>query len=324
MSNTTESIRGVPNPEINQDSSFFPVALITGGAKGIGRETAKLFFSQGYRVAVCGRDQEALDRFVEHHNLDTERTQGTSNTNEAQVASMSKATQGNSATNAASVTNHSQQVLALQADITKVTDCQRVVGQVVAHFGRLDVLVNNAGMAMRGSFKDTDLQVYQTLLNINFLGALTMTQVALPFLESTKGSVVFVSTLAGLFGLPGVGAYSASKMPLTALAQTMQIEFGTTIHTGILYVSFTENDPGKKVYQADGSLAELHRSKNSSTQKDVAQAIFTMVRSRKKRKIMTFLGSGADWFFRWFPNLAVFFISWFGKSSSMGGITGKK
>lgn len=292
MSNTTESQHLGIHGSTEYTGSQSPVALITGGAKGIGRETAKLFLTQGYRVAVCGRDQEALNRFYEQYQSDHKEL---------------KAAQG---------------VLVLLADITKPADCQRVVNQVVGQFGRIDVLVNNAGMAMRGTFQDTDFQVYRTLLDINFLGALTMTQLALPHLVSSKGSVIFVSTLAGLFGLPGVGAYSASKMPLTALAQGMQIELSSNIHTGILYVSFTENDPGKLVYQADGSLAELHRSKNVSTQEDVAQAIVAMVRFRKKRKIMSPMGNLADWFFRWFPNLTVFLISRFGKQSSMGGTTG--
>ncbi|NCN04826.1 MAG: SDR family NAD(P)-dependent oxidoreductase [Spirochaetales bacterium] len=264
-------------------SNSGPVVLITGGGKGIGRETALEFLRKGYKVTICGRDSEALEK-----------------------AKLRFTTEG-------------FETLAVAGDVTIIEDCRRIVDQTIQNFGRLDCLVNNAGMAMRGSFAETTEKVYRDLIAINYLGAVYMTKVALPALLQTGGSVVFISSLAGFFGLPQVSGYSASKMALTALAQSLQGEFRHRLHVGILYVSFTENDQNKTVYRADGSLGSLVRGKNSSTQSQVAKAVYTMVRFHRRRKVIGVLGFFADGAFRYFPGLVGFVLRTFGKNSTVGG-----
>ena len=123
------------------------VVFITGGNRGIGRATAIRFASLGAKVVICGRNQVDLI-----------------NTHQTIVANGGNA-------------------LALVGDITQISDCQRMIQETIAHYHRLDVLVNNAGMSMRGRFQQTDLTVFHQIMAINFSGAVNMTHFALPHLQ---------------------------------------------------------------------------------------------------------------------------------------------
>ncbi len=263
--------------------------LITGGGKGIGRETARLFAEAGCNLVISGRDREALEATA--HKL---RTGG-------------------------SVAAEGPAVLVVQADVTKVEDCRHLVEAAVERFGRLDVLINNAGMSMRGNFADTTLELFDKVVDINFTGAVHMTKHALPFLRQVNGSVLFVSSLSGLKGLPGIAPYGAAKMALTGFAESLYAELYREIHVGVVYVSFTENDPGKQMYAADGSSIPLKRDRNSSTQLDVARTIRRMVVRRQRRVVMTPVGKTASLLFGLFPRATEFLISRFAARSSMYG-----
>jgi len=242
--------------------------LITGGGKGIGREIAFLFGKSGYNVAITGRELKALESTAERLSKDQ------------------------------------NQVLPLVGDVTSIGDCQHVIDQTLRHYGRIDVLINNAGMTMRGLLEHTELSVFQKIMDINFGGAVTMTKLALPYLKTHEGSVVFISSIAGLKGLPGSAPYSASKMALTSLAESLRCELRDQVHIGVLYVSFTQNDPDKMMLNASGERVPLTRDKYSSSQEDVACAALKLVRRRRRQIIMTPLGKTANLLFKVFPALS--------------------
>ncbi len=281
-----------PQPDRHPGSLRGRTVLITGGGKGIGRETARLFAQSGCNLVISGRDRAALDAAA--HTLRTG------------AAGIAPAPEGPA-------------VLPVQADVTNSEDCRHLVEAAVERFGRLDVLINNAGMSMRGNFADTSLELFDKVIDINFTGAVHMTKYALPFLRAAGGSVVFVSSLSGMKGLPGIAPYGAAKMALTGFAESLYSELYREIHVGVVYVSFTENDPGKQMYAADGSTIPLKRDRNSSTQLDVARTIRRMVKRRQRRVVMTPLGKTASLLFALFPRATEFLISRLAARSALYG-----
>jgi short-subunit dehydrogenase len=231
-----------------------PAVIITGSSKGIGRETARLFLSAGYAVVINGRNTAKLSQTY------------------------------------AALDDGSGRLFAVAGDVTSEKDADNLVKSAVDRFGRLDVLINNAGISMRGRFEETTAGVFRAMFETNLVGSAVVTRAALPALRETRGSLLFISSLAGLRGFPGIAAYSAAKMGLTAYADALRVELvGSKIHVGIVYVGFTENDPDKTVYRGDGSQEAITRSSQSS-QKDVAKAILGVVRRRKKLAYLTVYG----------------------------------
>ena len=256
--------------------------IITGGSKGIGRETARLLGAKGARIVITGRDQVAIDKTV----------------SELQAKSIT--------------------ILGIQGDVTSLDDCTHVVKRTLEEFGEIDILINNAGMSMRGLFEHTSPDLFNKIIAINFLGAAQMTSAALPSLLKTHGHIVFVSSLSGLKGLPGIAPYSAAKMALKSLSESLRCELAPKgVHIGTVYVSFTENDPGKYIYDASGEALPLDRTKNSSTQLEVAQAISTVIVRRKRQLVMTPLGKLANFSYTVFPGLSERLITKFGLKSSL-------
>ncbi len=182
-------------------------------------------------------------------------------------------------------------VLAVTADVTSHDDAARAAQEIEHRFGRLDVLINNAGMGSRSTFDDTSLEVFETIIRINFLGAVTMTKTMLPLIRSSKGSIVFISSVAGLKGLPGASAYSASKMVLKSFSESIRCELMRDgVHVGLIYLGFTQNDEDKRFYRGDGELTVLRPSKYNLTQRQVADALLRMVRKRQRLRVLSLFG----------------------------------
>jgi len=255
--------------------------LITGGAKGIGREISRLFGLAGSNLVISGRNSESLTLTANEFRSD--------NIN----------------------------VVSIKGDVTDIADCQNVVNKTIEAFGQIDVLINNAGMSMRGLFENTDLKLFHKIIDINFVGAVNMTKIALPYLKVSRGSVIFISSISGLKGLPGIAPYSVAKMALKGFSESLRCELHNRVHVGIIYVSFTENDPNKMMYSQDGNLTPLKRDKNSSTQLDVAKAVTHLVLKRKRQLIMTPMGKLANFFFTTFPFLSERLIMLFSNRSKL-------
>jgi len=258
-------------------------AIITGGSKGIGREIARLLGRAGCRVVISGRGEEALQTTAEAF-----RAEGID-------------------------------VLAFAGDVTVREDCRALVKKTVQKFGGIDILINNAGKSMRGFFADTNLDLFQKVMDINFTGAVTMTKLCLPYIREAKGSIVFISSVAGLKGLPAGAPYSASKMALKSFSESLRSELKGEVHVGILYAGFTENDAGKQKYNGKGELIPAKRERFASTQVDVAQAVMDMLLRRKRRTIMTLTGKLANFAYTVFPHLSEELIIWYSQRTDMFG-----
>lgn len=233
------------------------VALITGSSMGIGKATAILLATQGARLVLNGRNPEKLKQT-------------------AQALESSGFT-----------------VLAVQADVSKVDDCKRLIDKTIEHYGRLDILINNAGMSSRGYFEELDPKVFQDMMDINFLGCVYPSRFAIPYLKESCGSLVFISSVAGIRGLPETIMYCASKMALTSIAESLKVELAEyQIHVGIIYVGITQNEAGKQVIGKDGALVPLESRQNRRAQRpeQVARSIVRNIRKRKFKSVLTPLG----------------------------------
>ncbi len=165
------------------------VVLITGGSAGLGKELALAFGRQPQtQIVICGRDTDRLDAAVRE------------------------------------LRGRGLQIEGVVADVTSQEDVRRLFAQITTKFGRLDVLVNNAGQSTRGKAIETSPQDFQALWEINFLAAVRTTQTAYPLLKQSRGSIVFIGSLASKMASPFLGAYPATKFPLAAYAQQLRLE----------------------------------------------------------------------------------------------------
>lgn len=169
------------------------VALVTGGGTGIGRATALLLAERGADIAIAGRRREPLDEV------------------------------------AAAVSALGRKALAIEADVRDAEAVGRMVDKVARHFGRLDILINNAG-GPHGhvGLSQMDPAKWDRDIQLNLSAAMYCSQAALPHLKASKGCVVNVSSLAGMHGTKGVGAYSAAKAGLQMLTRVCSAEWGPT------------------------------------------------------------------------------------------------
>ncbi len=181
------------------------------------------------------------------------------------------------------------EVRAISGDIADPATA-RALADAAAELGGCSVLVNNAGMSMRGKFRDISPEVFSTVVETNVVGSALVTQAFLDQIIRTNGSVVFISSVTGMTGFPGISVYAAAKMALTGLAESLRGELlGSGVHVSVVYLGFTENDEDKQILSADGSNLKLKR-RYDMTQRAVAIAIERSVRRRKEKVVLTWKG----------------------------------
>lgn len=231
--------------------------IITGASSGIGKALAEKYSKEKYNVVINGRRLDAL-----------------------------KAAQ-------AELQKFGNEVFLIQGDVAKEEDCKVLIEETIAKFGRIDILINNAGMSMRAVFNQTDLSVIKQMMDINFWGTVFCTKFALPYLLKTKGSVVGVSSVAGYKGLPGRTGYSASKFAMQGFLESLRIEnIKTGLHVLIACPGYTASNIRNVALSADGKPQRetpLDEGKLMSSE-EVALAIFNAVESREHRLVLTFQG----------------------------------
>ena len=193
------------------------VIIVTGASSGIGLASARLFGSLGARVVMAAR---SYDKLVE----------------------------------LSAGVGDADHVLCVKADVSVEQDCRELIDRTVERFGRIDVLVNNAGLSMRAMFKDLELDVIRRLMDVNFWGTVYCTKFALPYLLESKGTVVGVISIAGYSALPARTGYSASKYAVRGFLDTIRIEH---LHDGLNVLTFAPNYVASNVRNAalvaDGS-----------------------------------------------------------------------
>jgi short-subunit dehydrogenase len=163
--------------------------IITGASSGIGRALALRLAGQGAKVALAARRADRLD----------------------EVARQCRERGG--------------QAVAIPTDVGVEEQCQALVAQTVAQFGRLDMLINNAGLAVTALLEELpDLRLFRHVIDVNFYGSVACTYYALPHLQQTRGRIVAISSLGGKLPIPYNTPYCASKSGLHGFFDALRIE----------------------------------------------------------------------------------------------------
>jgi 3-dehydrosphinganine reductase len=177
---------------MKRESRYFQkVVVITGGSSGIGLAVAKEFAKQKAQPVIIGRDPEKLNTAAKQ----IEEIAGTPSS-----------------------------VMCLAADVSEKNQIAAAIDSAGEKFGRIDVLINNAGITGCGRFARQPPEQLEECLFTNYLGAVYASKAAWPWLKKSGGQLSFVSSVAGYLGLIGYSAYAPTKFALTGLAECLRME----------------------------------------------------------------------------------------------------
>jgi len=194
--------------------------------------------------------------------------------------------------------------VAVQCDVTNQEDCAVMVNQAMRTFGKIDVLINNAGISMRALFNDADVKVLKSVMDVNFWGTVYCTKYALPHILKSKGSIVGVSSIAGFKGLPGRTGYSASKFAMNGFLDALRIEnLKNDIHILTACPGFTTSNIRNNSLTASGEQqgeSSMDEEK-MMTSEEVAIIIADGIESRARVIVMTRQGKLMVFLSKFFP-----------------------
>lgn len=246
------------------------VVIITGGSSGIGKALAECYLSHKWRVVISGRNQERLDAAAEELRA------------------------------------NGGEVLAVRGDVAKKEDSDKLIEDTLTAFGRIDVLINNAGITMRALFKDADVEVLEKVMQINWAGMVYCTKAAIPHIIRSKGSIVGISSIAGHRGLPGRTGYSASKFAMNGFLEALRSEMiPEGVNVLIACPGYTASNIRNAALVGDGSQqGESPREEEKMmTSEEAAGRIFRAVEKRKRSLVMTSEGKLAVFLNKWMPGM---------------------
>lgn len=246
------------------------VIIITGASSGIGKELALNCGKEKAKLIISSRSIDKLNELAEK------------------------------------LSGEGVAVLPVKADVSVESDCRYLIEQAVQNFGRIDVLINNAGISMRALFEKVELDVLRQLMNTNFWGTVYCTKFALPYLLESKGSLVGVSSVAGYKGLPGRTGYSASKFAMHGFLEVIRIEnLKKGLHVLVACPGFTSSNIRKVALSWDGSSqgeTPLDESKLMPADR-VASLIIKAIRKKKRSLVLTSQGKMTVLLNKFFPSL---------------------
>jgi short-subunit dehydrogenase len=246
------------------------VVIITGATSGIGEACAMVFGRNGAKIVITGRNQQKLD-----HTLGQLKSQNID-------------------------------ALAILADAAKESDIQQMAEKTISHFGKIDVLINNAGISMRALFQDLDLDVFKQVMDTNFYGTVYATKYCLPEILKNKGSIVGISSINGFRGTPARTAYSASKYAMNGFLEALRTEvMNKGVHILVASPGFTASNIRNGALTAHGkSQGESPRDESKMmSPESVAKAILKSTLKRKRDLILTTQGKMAVFLNKWLPSM---------------------
>jgi NADP-dependent 3-hydroxy acid dehydrogenase YdfG len=228
---------------MSTQSTHERVAVITGASSGIGEATARALAADGYRVALLARRADRIQALADELGPDA---------------------------------------IAIEADVTDRDSILAAVGRVHDEFGRVDVLVNNAGVMLLGPYTSDQREEQRRMVEVNLLGAMTATEVFLDELRDGGGDLVNISSVAGRTARPGNAAYAATKWGLNGWSESLRQELQPDVRVIVI-------EPGAVTTELVGHIThgetkqaiEQFYDATSITADDIAQIIaFAVSRPR--------------------------------------------
>ncbi|WP_122864068.1 SDR family NAD(P)-dependent oxidoreductase [Pseudomonas viridiflava] len=196
------------------------VVVVTGAGSGIGEATAKRFAREGASVVLVGRNEEKLKKV--HAQLEGE--------------------------------GH----LVRAADVADLSDVEALFKEVASHFGRLDVLVNNAGIVKSGKVTELEVQDWKELMSVDLDGVFYCTRSAMPALIASKGNIVNVSSVSGMGGDWGMSFYNAAKGAITNFTRALALDHGANgVRVNAVCPSLTRSELTDDMMDNDALMAKF-------------------------------------------------------------------
>jgi len=237
------------------------VVIITGASSGIGKALAEKYAAEGWKLVLAARRIERL-RLLEEKFKDVE-------------------------------------IMSVKTDVAVEEDCKNLIEKSLERFGKIDVLINNAGISMRAIFENVELSVLHRIMDVNYWGTVYCSKYALPYLLESKGSLVGIISIGGYVGLPGRTGYSASKFAVRGFLDTVRIEnLKTGLHVLVAAPGFTASEIRMNALTTKGGIqGETPRNENKMMSAEkVAEKIYKAVQKRRRRLILTFIEGKATVF----------------------------
>ena len=234
------------------------VVIITGASSGIGKALAEKYAAEGYNLVIAARRIERLQELAD------------------QLKGV--------------------EVLTVKTDVSEEADCKYLIDSAIQKFERIDLLINNAGISMRASIEDVDMDVLRRMMDVNYWGTVYCTKFALPHLVEQKGSLVGIISVGGYIGLPGRTGYSASKFAVRGFLDTVRVEYlKKGLHVLVAAPGFTKSEIRLTALTSEGKQqGETPRDEDKMmSAEDCANRIFKAVKKRKRKIIITFWGGKA-------------------------------
>jgi NAD(P)-dependent dehydrogenase (short-subunit alcohol dehydrogenase family) len=237
------------------------VVLITGGSRGLGLELARVLATKGAKIAICARNEQQLKVAGQELGSLTE-------------------------------------VLAVRADLTNISEVNSLVQQVVDHFGKLDVLINNAGVMIVGPENVMEIEDYHKVMDSNVWSALYATKAVMPqFLKRGSGRIVNICSIGGKVAVPHMLPYSVSKFAMVGLSQGMAAELGkhgvhvTTVIPSLMTTGSPRNVTIKGDHESEYAWFKIADSLPLLAQdsKKAAMSIVQAMEAGKKELTLTFV-----------------------------------
>ncbi len=239
------------------------VVAITGASKGIGAELARQLAAKGAKLVLAARSEKELEAV------------------------------------AADCREAGASVACVRADVAVERDCQAIVAGAVLAFGRLDTLVNNAGVSMWARFEDIeDMSILKRIMQVNYMGAVYCARHALPHLRESRGRIVAIASLAGLMGVPTRTGYSASKHAMRGFFDSLRIELaGTGVTVTVIYPGFVSTSIRETASGPDGTPIVVSPVKEDEAMsvEDCARRIVAAIERRERDLVMTARGKLGVW-----------------------------
>ncbi|GAA0878643.1 SDR family oxidoreductase [Algoriphagus jejuensis] len=246
------------------------VVIITGATSGIGEACAVIFGKEGAKIVVTGRSKEKLAR--------TSRV----------------------------LEDNEIEFLAILADASCEADNRRMADEALKAFGRIDILINNAGISMRALFQELDLEVFKKVMDTNFWGTIYATKYCLPAIIEAKGSVIGISSINGFRGTPARTAYTASKYAMNGFFEALRTEvMHEGVHVMVAAPGFTASNIRNNALTAHGETqGESPRDEaKMMTPGQVAEEILKATQRRKRDLVLTAQGKVVVFLNKWIPGI---------------------
>ncbi len=246
------------------------MVVITGASSGIGEAMAYYYAKLGAKVSLSARNVEKLQEIADNIKL------------------------------------NKGDVHYLSCDVSIEADCKKMIDSTVDKFGGIDILICNAGLSMRALFDDLELSVLHKLMDVNFWGSVNCVKYALPYIQQSKGSIVGISSVAGIHGLPARTGYSASKYAMVGFLDTIRIEnMKKGVHVMVASPGFVATNVRFTALNAKGdNQGETPREEGKMmTPEEVAKRVLKGIKRRKRSITMDFNGRAATIIKKFSPSL---------------------